>query len=227
MPDISRDGKALLFVTQRFGNWQLWEASVPDGRQTLLVEGRDPCFEPRWSRDGSRLLCTHYGPDYPVLLPQGGGNEERLVSKGFEAAATDWSPDGQFVVAVSGPGAHESGGRPMTSILLLPISAAPHAETQARLVTSTPHDGFYQMRFSPNGRWIAFELVKGDAVSGGTSVADLVGSKLEAQTMQRCMSCRSRVVPGLVLRTANRGTTSLAGRPTGKLFTSCPRAQVF
>ena len=168
MPDISRDGKKLLFVTERAGKWELWERLQDENREILLIDHGGMCHEPRWSPDGARVLYNRYDPDYPVILPEGGGNEERLISSGFEAAATDWSPDRQFVIAVSGPGAHESHGSPTSSILLLPLAAAPKAEAQARLVTSTRSDGFYQMRCSPNGRWIAFELVGGDASSGGS-----------------------------------------------------------
>jgi len=54
------------------------------------------------------------------------------------------------------------------SIVLFPLSAAPHAETQARAVASKPGYNLWQGRFSPDGRWICFNAIKRVGVTGST-----------------------------------------------------------
>jgi Tol biopolymer transport system component len=41
----------------------------------------------------------------------------------------------------------------------IPISAAPHAELQERKIIADPGFQIYQPHFSPDGQWIAFEVV--------------------------------------------------------------------
>ena len=64
---------------------------------------------------------------------------------------SDWSPDGKYIVTSGG---HYVPGR--AAVVLLPLSGAPHAETVARIVTSTGDGGISQASMSPDGRWIVF-----------------------------------------------------------------------
>ena len=59
----------------------------------------------------------------------------------------DWSPDGKWLLS-----AHEG-------LWLVPVAAAPHAETAAQKIASDPAYQLYQAHFSPDGRWIVFEAV--------------------------------------------------------------------
>src|SRR5262249_31312926 len=65
-----------------------------------------------------------------------------------------WSPDGKWLLAGQADpcGTHEG-------IWLVPVAAAPHAETAAQKTISDPAYQLYQPNFSPNGRWIVFEAV--------------------------------------------------------------------
>src|SRR4029434_4607573 len=74
--------------------------------------------------------------------------EAPVTTLGSNLEVWDWSPDGKWLLTTS------SGG-----IWLVPVSAAPHAETAAQKVTSDPAYAIYQPYFSPDGRWIAFEAV--------------------------------------------------------------------
>jgi dipeptidyl aminopeptidase/acylaminoacyl peptidase len=42
---------------------------------------------------------------------------------------------------------------------MLPLASAPHAETAGRKIASDPKYDLWQAKFSPNGRWIAFNAV--------------------------------------------------------------------
>ena len=155
-PDLSRDGQKLAYVVGRSGKWELWEESLADGRQILLTGDGRKRSDPLWSPDGRRLACTL--DDRPVLVSHDGGNEEPVMSSRIDDV-TDWSPDGQCVLVCRWAAERELGG-PGEVMWLLPVSAAPHAETQARLVTFGGNLDVDGARFSPDGRWIVFEVVK-------------------------------------------------------------------
>lgn len=164
-PDLSPDGQRLVFCAPRDGRWEFWGKSLKDGREKLLVADDLSRFVPRWSRDGLRLAYRRSRPpnaDRPqveraiVLLANGGSEEQILTTPGTNADLPyDWSIDGKWILGGSD---RHSPGRLM--ITLFPIAAAPHAETQMRVVTSHPEENLYQARFSPNDRWVSFCAAK-------------------------------------------------------------------
>ena len=170
MPDLSRDGKKLLYVAQRAGKWELWEKLLENGQEILLANDGRHRGVPRWSPDGKRLSSNEWIlPSIPpMLMPAGGGEEEPVTSKSFECGLWDWSPDGDSLLA-----SHLTSGqeRWWSGYLLisLPLSAAPLADTHARLITSSRTDGLFEPHFSPDGRWVVFEAVKGGVVAGDSA----------------------------------------------------------
>jgi Tol biopolymer transport system component len=157
MPDLSPDGMKLAFCIERSGKWELWERSLKQGGNTLLVTSDARLFDPRWSRDGSRLVYTRYKPEedelQPVLLVPGSGNGSPLTSEHYTDIVGDWSPDGNWIVA---PRDLPPGG---IGMWLLPVPEAPHAERAARLVTAKAGYHLFREHFSPDGQWIAFLAV--------------------------------------------------------------------
>jgi Tol biopolymer transport system component/DNA-binding winged helix-turn-helix (wHTH) protein len=176
--DVSPDGTKLAYVVTRAGEHELWQTSLPDGPTTLLMRaGHEPTCG-IWSPDSRRLgFSQDVGGTAPtiVILPQGGGSANPVTSPSFEGDLADWSSDGQWIVARQA--IHNQPGQTELRILLLPLSAAPKAETKARLVTSSQsgrsYEGMYEIRLSPNGRWIVFEAVKGGIAPGGATNATL------------------------------------------------------
>jgi Tol biopolymer transport system component/DNA-binding winged helix-turn-helix (wHTH) protein len=160
-PELSRDGKKLAFFVTRPGTEnrreELWTKSLENGRETMLEA--DDCMRssPRWSRDGMHLAyrrCRVNPKDARVeslmmqVLARGG--EEQVISS-VNTVAYDWSNDDRWLVVsrlktFSGP----------TAMCLCPISAAPYAERELRVLASDPKYNFWQMRFSPDERWICF-----------------------------------------------------------------------
>ena len=170
--DLTRDGGKLVFEGIRAGKESLWEKSLPDGRETLLVADGFRRAPPRWSRDGTRLAYRRTHPTKPesqvVILPDGGGAEEPLTSpapiggtSSLAENAYDWSADGKWIL---GSSRRPTPGRVL--IWLLPLSGAPHAETEARVVASNPEYDLWQGRFSPDDRWICFEAVRAAGIAG-------------------------------------------------------------
>jgi len=163
-PDLSPDGQRLAFVTRRPGKAELWEKSLKDGRETLFGADELSRGLPHWSYDGSRLVYSRRrqlnleGSRFEtslVLAPSGGGAEQTLTTLRQEAiAAWDWSRDGKWILV----GSNHQPER--FAIYLLPIAAAPQAETQMRLIASHPEMNLYQARFSPDQKWICFNAKK-------------------------------------------------------------------
>jgi Tol biopolymer transport system component len=154
-PDLTRDGRKLVFIAQRAGKRELWEKSLEDGRENLLAADDYDRYSPHWSRDGARLAYRRRDKNESsmVLLPIG-GEEQVLTSPrlpGGGDVASDWSADGKWILGSRGelPG-------PPAAIWLLPVVAAPKAETQGRKVASKPDYNLWQPRFSPDECWICF-----------------------------------------------------------------------
>jgi serine/threonine protein kinase len=164
-PDLSRDGRKLVFRTQRAGKQELWEQSLADGHSTLLMAADEfSRHDPRWSPDGLRLAYERSRPSNPertrfeysiVLLFSGGGEEQAITSASASFAVDfDWATNGERLL---GSCNHQAPIR--AAICLFPLSAAPRVETQMRVVTSHPDYDLWQARFSPDERWISFNAV--------------------------------------------------------------------
>ena len=178
LPDVSPDGKKLVFIAQRAGREELWEKSLKEGQEKLLVGADDSSrIIPRWSHDGLRLAYSRLRPpsseraqsewDLMVLSP--GGTTEQVLTSGSNTPdlAWDWSADGSWVL---GGSQRQTPGR--RSICLFPIAAAPHAETEMRVIASDPGNNLWQARFSPDHRWISFSAAK--AFEAGVSTIYVV-----------------------------------------------------
>jgi len=179
-PDVSPDGKQLVFVARPHGKnkEELWTRSLKDGTTKLLAVDDYTRFIPRWSPDGKWLAFARYSAmglktdrvQPIVLLPAEGGEEQLLTTPGpWLDYVYDWSPDGQSVLASTNRG---SKGR--WQIALFPLSAAPHAETAMQVVASDIENSLWAPRFSPDGRWICYLAQK--ATSAGVSVINVVSS---------------------------------------------------
>ncbi len=161
-PDLAPSGDRLAFVTRRTGKLELWEKSLKDGRETPFGGDGLSRTLPHWSYDGSQLVYHRTRQINPsrfetslVLAPAGGGPEQTLTTPRQEAIlAWDWSRDGKWMLVGSN---HQ---QERYAIYLLPIAAAPQAETQMRLITSHPEMNLYQARFSPDQKWISFNAKK-------------------------------------------------------------------
>jgi eukaryotic-like serine/threonine-protein kinase len=166
-PDLTRDGRDLLYVTEQPGRahrHHLTAQLLPSGpgRRLLVsdIEHGEDRLVPRWSPDGSRIAYQHRaigpGPLGPcaIRLIEIATREEREVTSPrpeCSEVASHWTADGRWLVTTG-----KRYVRDRVAIALLPLSAAPRAETEARIVTSDARHDLRQATLSPDERWIAF-----------------------------------------------------------------------
>jgi Tol biopolymer transport system component len=164
--DLSPDGEHLVFMARRAGKpgAELWTRAMSDGRDTLLGEAQS-YFAPRVSSDGTLVAYrTSHGtgangaPQRRLGWMALAGGEAHLLPAGL-ANSWGWSPDGTHLLHNCPPPARTS------SLCVSPRTAQTTAETKTLLVD--PAYSLWQGRFSPDGRWVAFnaQSVKEPGVS--------------------------------------------------------------
>ena len=158
--DLSRDGKKLAFCAKGAGA-QLWERSLPDGREVPIVAD-DSYFRdtPRWSPDGNYLAYVRQksstGESQLVMWSSQTRSEEPITALSRTLRlAFDWSLDSKFFLI-----SQLNNGAAPSELWLLPVAARPHAELAARRIASNPAYNIWQEHFSPDGRWIVFLAVR-------------------------------------------------------------------
>jgi len=188
--DITLDGSRLVFSVRRPGGptaelrIKLLSERVERPLRVSDVTRGEQRQQPRFSSDGKHVVFRYVHPGsgqpregHPLLRPQQlrlldvDTNEESELTTTAPRLVTPggFSPDGRFVVA-SVDRALRQDVRSM-SIALLPIAAAPKAESQMKIVTTHEgQSGLLQPVMAPNGRWIAFE------VQGHTARIAVLGS---------------------------------------------------
>lgn len=178
--DLSADGRKLVFEASQGKREELWEKSLDDGRERLLVaDDAYSRYSPRWSRDGSRLAYRRDHSANPertrfkssIVEVLAGGDEQAITSQGIvNEFAYDWSSDGEWIL---GNSERHTPGRYL--ICLFPVQAASVAESQMRVVTSHPEYSLWQPRFSPDEHWICFNALK--PAEAGVSILYVVPAR--------------------------------------------------
>jgi serine/threonine protein kinase len=186
-PDLSPDGQKLVFIARRHGmeKEELWEQSLKDNSLRLLEADQYIRIIPRWSPDGKKLAYTRFLPSgaeserpYVIAVLRTEGGEEELLTSPVPARdyVYDWSPDGQWIA-----GSTNRLNRDRWELALFPLSAAPYAEKEMRIIATAANNDLWGPRFSPDGRWISYLAQQSDdntvsiinvmPASGGTSTA--------------------------------------------------------
>jgi Tol biopolymer transport system component len=157
---LSPDGRHLAYSISGVGTgkWELWTADLSTKGKRLLARDDHIRADPKWSRDGRRLVYQWIrlkGEDAfetTVGVRETSAADETLLSTPAEqiVQTNEWSPDGtSILVSWYRPGRH-------SLLALWPLAAAPHADAAASIVTEDAQAGLWQGRYSPNGRWISF-----------------------------------------------------------------------
>ncbi len=154
--DAQADGSKVAFYTVRAGRNELWERSISEGQDRLLLSSPQWRFSrPRWSPDGAKLAfsrCAGRDRGIAVAVLNSDGSGERVLTKpeAVDMEAYDWSKDGQ---AILGACRFSKSDRYSTCLIPVRDDAAP---SDVRVIASDPLRNLFNQRFSPDQRWITF-----------------------------------------------------------------------
>jgi TolB protein len=167
VPQPSRDGRSILFVSSRSGNLDIWSVPSSGGEPTPFVANALNDDRPRYSPDGTQVLFTAVrGTETDLwVIPSTGGEARNLTNApGIESEAL-WSPDGSRVAFAS-----DRDGRD-----LWVIPAAGGAATRVTRGNVRPAS----LLWSPDGRYLYYV---GNRAGGGRELfrVSADGGEIEA-----------------------------------------------
>jgi Tol biopolymer transport system component/DNA-binding winged helix-turn-helix (wHTH) protein len=156
--DARPDGSKVAYRTVRAGRNELWERSITEGQERLLLSSKDwRLIKPRWSPDGAMLAysrCATLDNSLAVAVLNADGSGERVLTKPghVEMQGFDWSKDGRAIL-----GACRFSESEHYSTCLVPVSSEKNAgDATVRVIASDPKRNLFNQRFSPSQRWITF-----------------------------------------------------------------------
>lgn len=179
-PVFSPDGKYLAFLSSRSGKSQVWRLRISGGEAEQLTAADNGVNSFQWSPDGKTIAYLMRDADTPeealakkekryvievdqnykfshlytaAVDKDGTGQraQRRLTQGNFDVTSFDWSPDGKTLVFAHQPNPDINTDRVSGDISLVPADSG----AIKPLVTTGGVD--QNPRFSPDGRWVAFE----------------------------------------------------------------------
>ena len=156
--DARADGSKVAYRTVRAGRSELWERSITEGQERLLLSSTSWRFtKPRFSPDGAKVAFSRFATrdnTLAVAVLNTDGTGERVLTKPghVEMQAYDWSKDGQSIL-----GACRFSHSERYSTCLVPLPSADETgEPAIQVIASDPNRNLFNQRFSPDQRWITF-----------------------------------------------------------------------
>ena len=156
--DARADGSKVAYRTIRAGRHELWERSIAEGQERLLLSSTDwRLIKPRWSPDGAQLAfsrCATQDNSLAVAVLNTDGSGERVLTRPgrVEMQGFDWSSDGHAIL-----GSCRFSPSERYATCLVPVSnAAGAGDSTVHVIASDPQRNLFNQRFSPDQRWITF-----------------------------------------------------------------------
>ena len=155
-PSVSRDGRKLVFRSDRSGSWDLWIKDLVSGQEKALVTARATGSFTAMSSDGSKVAFqerTKIGQHSYFVIEAGSQGDYGTARRVCESCGllSDLSADGQLLLVLDLP------HTPYRS-----ISSQSVATGQVSHMTRHASDFVAEPRFSPDRRWVAFHSGSGD-----------------------------------------------------------------
>jgi Tol biopolymer transport system component len=157
-PDGRRVAASVLNVPNN--EHEIWLYEVVSGAATRFVFGAGDNFAPVWSPDGTRIFfATDRKKHQPMtdiwVKSLDGSREEPYVDSPDQSVPRDWSSDGRYLAISKIPLV----GNRNTELWIVSAADLPHQIPFAREAATQD-----QGRFSPDGKWIAFQSTESGTV---------------------------------------------------------------
>ena len=149
-PDASRVAESIYDPATQ--TTQIWICEVARGIRTRLTAPPGDHLGPVWSPDGSKIASQtdlKHQADIVVRAADGSGSDEAITDQEGQRFPSDWSKDG-WILHFDREG---TGTRRMQ---LAAIPVAPPRKAVI-VVPRSPKDFGLSARFSPDGRWVAYD----------------------------------------------------------------------
>jgi eukaryotic-like serine/threonine-protein kinase len=147
-PRLSPDGHRLA-VTMGDPKHDVWIIDLGRGVKTRLTLDNYLNFSPLWSRDGSQVIYSSERETPPSnifeIASNGAGNAELVKDVKAGARATDWSPDGRYLLYDQG-----------RTVFFTQVWAMPLTGNRNPIPFAQAPDFDYDGQFSPDGRWVSY-----------------------------------------------------------------------
>ena len=148
---VSPDEKAVAVQIGNNTESHIWLLSLERGVLTRFTFRAGSHLNPRWSADGSRLIFEmqslgSYSADIYQKPVGGNVQEELLLHGGINTRPEDWSSDGKWIVY------GQTGQKTGNDLWLFPLGG----DRKPVRYLQSPFDE-NDARFSPNGRWMAYQ----------------------------------------------------------------------
>lgn len=214
-PKWSPDGSHIAFISNRDGKNNLYMMQIEGGETERITEVKTAVTDFNWSHDGKMIAYTmtdtltqleeknkkakddwyfideNYKQSrlYLILLGRAGAGKSKtlqLTKENRHITSFDWSPDNKWIVYV-----HTLSSK--AGDLLSSDIAQVNTETlEVRMVAATSAITT-NPKFSPDGKWIAYQSGEEISVSGGQRVIKIVSARAGkpmtlAQTMNESAS---------------------------------------
>jgi Tol biopolymer transport system component len=138
MPDLSPDGRRLVYVAQD-GRYDLWTMSAQGTDERRLTDDAFEEHDPRWSPDGSRIaFVSNRTGAWEIYMVDRDGGEPRRVTRcaGGRAGTPVWSPDGKRIAFLA-----QDVGLHVVDADAVEAAGDPVRDASGQPVTMMPEDG--------------------------------------------------------------------------------------
>jgi serine/threonine protein kinase len=174
-PAVSRDGNRMVVqrIDPRTGTSDLWLYDRARGAESRFTFDPSPDTDPVFSPDAEHVLFVsdRIGKYQLFRKPVSGAGSEEVVASGSLAASPDWSPDGRFIL-------YQAYDR-RTSWDLWAFSLSGDRKP---FVVAQTQGGERVGRFSPNGRFVAYDSTESGRREVWVQSFPPTGSKWQVST---------------------------------------------
>ncbi|MBI4478911.1 MAG: PD40 domain-containing protein [Acidobacteria bacterium] len=175
---VSPDGRYLTFTDWTTGDLAVHDLVTGENRRVTNKGPLSKVMEfaesfMQFSRDGKQLAYIWDRNGYELRVINLDGSASRLIYRNekWEVRAFDWSADGKYIAAV----VPKASGTGMNQIALIRVI---DGSVQGLKDLSGPSPGGLRMGFSPDGRFLAYDLpVNGESANRDISMLHMDGSQ--------------------------------------------------